>query len=441
MIPHIMLQAVNVPLMLLPSKAEIIQSVLAMKDGSPQMLEGWARPLPQQNSMVGEPVAIGGRYAYGRVGATAVVPVIGTMVNRGAYVGADSGLVSYEGVQAQLLAAARDEKVLSILLDVESPGGAATGAFGLSEFVRKVSAEKPVYAFVNGMAASAGYAMVSGARRIYSTMDGYSGSIGVVLLHLDRSAQAEKQGVKPTLIFAGAHKADGNPYQPLSDAVQEDLQALVNRSYEMFVAAVAQGRKGLTADAIRATEARMFMGAEAVKAGLVDAVASFEDVLTDINRAAGRPINRTKGMKSMSTTEGNSAAPSAEVMMSKAELEAVKSAAKAEGVSEGRSATLAGIGAIVKSDEAQGREAQAMELALLGVTPDMAKAMLATSPKASSIAERAAANNLGLIAARSGPDGSGESLSSAAKAESAKGWNTAVTKLNTAAAGAVRTPH
>ncbi len=431
MIPHIMLQAVNVPLMLLPSKAEIIQSVLAMKDGSPQMLEGWARPQPQQNSMIGEPVAIGGRYAYGRVGTTAVVPVIGTMVNRGAYVGADSGLVSYEGVQAQLMAAARDEKVTSILLDVETPGGAATGAFGLSDFVRKVSAEKPVFAFVNGMAASAGYAMVSGARRIYSSQDGYSGSIGVVLLHLDRSGQAEKQGIKPTLIFAGAHKADGNPYQPLPDAVREGLQAEVNGIYEMFVAAVAQGRKGLTADAIRATEARMFMGHDAVKAGLVDAVASFEDVLADINRAAGRPINRTKGMKSMSTTEGNSAAPSAEVMMSKAELEAVKSTAKAEGVSEGRTATLAAIGAIVKCEEAQGREVQAMELALLGVTPDQAKAMLATSPKASSIAERAAANNLGLIAAGVKPP------AGAAEA-AASGWDLAVMSVNSSLSKAMR---
>ena len=59
----------------------------------------------------------------------AIITVTGSLVNRGAWVGAHSGLTSYEGIGHQLQAAASDPKVSSIVLDIESPGGEAVGAF------------------------------------------------------------------------------------------------------------------------------------------------------------------------------------------------------------------------------------------------------------------------------------------------------------------------
>lgn len=214
----------------------------------------------------------------------AVISVLGSLVNRGAWLGASSGVTSYEGIKFQLQAAVRDPKVKGIILDIASPGGEAIGASDAAAAVRAAAAEKPVVAVVNGMAASAAYWLASGARGIVISEDGVAGSIGVVLLHADFSRALDKAGISPTFIFAGAHKVDANPYEPLGKEVRADLQAEIDTLYGMFTAGVAQGRR-LSVDAVRRTEARTYIGSAAVAAGLADAVGTFETALAELSRA------------------------------------------------------------------------------------------------------------------------------------------------------------
>ena len=145
----------------------------------------------------------------------AIIPVLDTLVNRGAWLDSRSGLTSYEGIAAQLRAAGSDPEVRSVLLDISSPGGEAAGMAGLADLIRSVRQTKPVTAFVNDMAASAAYGIASAANEIVISPTSILGSIGVVMLHADRSGELAAQGVKPTLIFAGSHKVDGNPFEPL----------------------------------------------------------------------------------------------------------------------------------------------------------------------------------------------------------------------------------
>ena len=222
-------------------------------------------------------------------GGTAIISIVGELANRGAFVGSNSGIVSYEGIRHQLKRAAMSPKVQNIVLDIELPGGQAVGVFELTDYVRAVSAVKPVYASVNGMAASGAYSIASGAKRIITGRTGVTGSIGVMMVHMDVSAAAEKMGVKPTLIFAGSHKADGNPYEALSDSVAADLQAEVNAFYQSFIDTVAAGRgRRLSKKAARDTEARTFIGQDAVAIGLADAVGTFDEVLDEANAMARR---------------------------------------------------------------------------------------------------------------------------------------------------------
>jgi capsid assembly protease len=278
----------------------------------------------------------------------AVITVTGSLVNRGAWVGSNSGETSYEGIKHQVATAANDPRAHSILIDIESPGGEAAGAFEAADAVRTAAAKKPVVAVVNGMAASAAYALASGATRIVTTQTGLVGSIGVVMMHADYSRFLDKKGITPTLIFAGAHKVDGNPYEPLSADVRDDLQREVNQFYDLFVETVASGRKHLSSAAIRGTEARTFMGAEAVELGLADSVGTFEDVLAEMSRGPGRTASTTpppKGPK-MERKEGEVAAATATI--SKADLDAAVAAARAEGVKEGATAERERIAGIEK---------------------------------------------------------------------------------------------
>jgi signal peptide peptidase SppA len=323
----------------------------------------------------------------------AIVTITGSLINRGAWIGASSGETSYEGIKFQVASAANDPKVRSILLDIESPGGEAVGAFEAADAIRAAAKQKPVTAVVNGMAASAAYAIASAADRIVTTPTGMSGSIGVVMLHADYSRFLDAEGVTPTLIFAGSHKVDGNPFEPLSDAVRSDLQAEVDNFYSLFVKTVSSGRKGMSAAAVRATEAKTFLGKDAVDRGLADSVGTFESALADISRGLARTMSiPAKGAK-MDATEG---APAANAGISLADHEAAVAKAKTDGTAEAGKAAQTRIKSILGSDEAKGRKQLAQHLAFdTDMSAEASIALLAKSPKgeapkaaAPSIAER-----------------------------------------------------
>jgi signal peptide peptidase SppA len=340
---HIAERVLNTPLLLLPSKAETILAVLAGRIGvngpDASRFEGDNPPQKDENgnakrNMWGDPKL----EPYKLSGSTAIVTITGSLVNRGAWVGANSGLTSYEGIQFQLKRAAANPDVKNIILDLHSPGGEAVGAFETASLVRQISADKPVTALVNGMAASAAYAIASGASQIVTTETGVSGSIGVVLLHADYSRMLANDGITPTLIFAGAHKVDANPFEPLSEGVKSELQAEIDAFYAAFLDTVAAGRGSrLTQAMARATEARTFIGAAGVEAGLADAVGSFESVLADLTRAAGR--NPPQKGRSMKEENGAPAAESNAGTVTKADHDA----AMLRATNEGKAATDAAL--------------------------------------------------------------------------------------------------
>jgi len=376
--------ALNRPLMITPDKAAVIMSVLAGR-----IRIDAAGLAPEASRFVGDGVE---RDANGKPIAglpyrrtpdgVGVITVAGSLVNRGAWIGANSGLVSYEGIKHQLGVAAADPKVRSIILDMSSPGGEAIGALETADAVRAVAAIKPVVAVVNGMAASAGYAIASGATEIVTTPTGVAGSIGVIMVHADYSEALADEGIKPTIIFAGAHKADGNSMQPLPDSVRADLQAEIDAFYQQFLSTVALGRgERLSAEMARKTEARVFIGAAAVEAGLADRVGSFESVLAELSRAPkGRSSTSLPKGLTMSETTGAPAAENAGI--TKADLDRAVAAAHADGVKLGASQERARIGAILAHSEAEGRDAQARTLAIeTDLSAEQAGKVLASSPR------------------------------------------------------------
>lgn len=244
---------------------------------------------------VGERARRNGRALYAVRDGVAVIEVSGTLVHRGAWLGESSGVTSYEGLAAQITAAAEDPAVRGIALEIDSFGGEVAGVFDLADAIRAARAQKPVQAFVAEAALSAGYALASQADRIVVPRTGEVGSIGVVVMHADWSAALAEGGVRVTLIHAGAHKADRNPFAPLPEGVRAALQAEVEGLRDLFAATVAAGRGArLPTEAALATEARVFRGAEAVSAGLADAVAdlrtAFAGFAAGLNRRGAVPV-------------------------------------------------------------------------------------------------------------------------------------------------------
>jgi len=426
----------NRPLLLHPDKADLILHVLQGRIG----IEPLSTAGPDTNRFIGSHRRDNGSVSSMRLAnGVALLPIVGSLVNRGAWIGASSGLVSYEGIAAQLREAEADPDVRAILLDIDSPGGEATGMFATANLVRAVNEVKPVLAFVNDVAASAAYGIASAAREIIVSPTSMVGSIGVVLTHLDRSGELEDRGVKPTLIHAGAHKVDGHPFGPLSDAVRADLQAEVFKIYDQFVGLVAEGRAGrISAEAIRATEARTYLGADAIAQGLADRMASLDDVIATLSnppsgarpqRKEGPMTNSTKGQEPKEANTAMASATSGSDI-SPADLQAAINTARTEahaaGVTAGKAEATARIKAILTASEAEGRAAQAMVLALeTEMSAIDAAKVLAASPKATpaaTIADRAARE------AELGAETPADHRNRAER--SVAGWSKAITQAN-----------
>lgn len=425
----------NRPLLVAPAAAEAVYSVIAPRIGAEPVEPAAALPdrKPRASRLDGLPVGEVGEFGeireewYRLHGSVAVVTLEGELVNRGAWVGASSGLTSYEGFAFAFGKAAADPRVKEILLDIDSPGGEAVGAMETAEHVRKASRSKPVTALVNGMAASAAYAIASGAGRIVTIPSGLVGSIGVVLLHMDVSAEMEMKGRKPTLIHAGAHKVDGHPFGPLPDAVRAVLQAEVDAFYSDFVNAVARHRPGLTAAKVRATEARIFKGADAVAAGLADAVETYPALLASLQKRAGA-VSRGSKMSDVTDT-----IPRAdhERLVAAARTEA-HAAGKAEGLAQGRTEATASerarLSAILGLEEAKGREATATKLALTSdMSPEACADILKSVPAATG---PSALDKLKATAPSIDLGNPPPADAAAAREAAARGWGKAVAAAN-----------
>lgn len=243
----------------------------AFADGRPSGLD---RPMAGRLSdRVGAAHDRAGQRPYDMVGSVAVIPIEGTLVHKGAYVGMSSGRTSYQGLQSQVVRAARDAQVKGIAFEVDSFGGEVAGAFETAAMIAGLSQMKPTIAILTDHAASAGYLLASAARQIIVPPSGLVGSIGVITMHADLSGKLEKDGIKVTILAAGKHKAEGHPAAPLAEDVKTRTLVRLENARQRFAAAVGAHRgERLSAAAALATEAATYDGDEAVRQGLADAV-------------------------------------------------------------------------------------------------------------------------------------------------------------------------
>lgn len=278
---HLRERIFNKPLLLEPTRAQMILDVLAPRMGL------------DQNPVFEKAEGLFTEYRTSPFAMTllegiAVIPVVGTLVHRKmGSIDPMSKMLSYQELAGQLVLASEAEQVDAILLDIDSGGGEADGAMDVAELIRHIDQTiKPVYAISNSAAFSAAYAIASGARKIFVSNTAGVGSIGVIAEHVDMSKRNEMLGIKITPIFAGDRKADMSPDFPLSTEARDSVQAEVDRLYSVFTGTVAKMR-GISVESVIATQAGLFFGANAVSAKLADEVANFDQAMQSILQDIG----------------------------------------------------------------------------------------------------------------------------------------------------------
>ncbi len=195
-------------------------------------------------------------------------------------------------IYEQLNRAADDRQVKGLIIRVDSPGGTISGSDQIFNEINKYREEqdKPVVAFMQGIAASGGYYVSAACDRIVAEPTAITGSIGVIAGHFVlQGLLEEKLGIQPSVFKSGEKKDWPSPFQPVTEEQRQYVQdKLIKPAYNRFVQIVADGRETLTlADVERLADGSIYSAEEALNEKLIDEIGYLDEAIEQVKELAG----------------------------------------------------------------------------------------------------------------------------------------------------------
>jgi len=209
------------------------------------------------------------------VGSTAIIPIQGAMVKSlPPFFEKFFGVYSTNSIRSAVQQAVANKKIQSIMLLIDSPGGSVDGTVELADVVFSARQQKPVYAQVDGLAASAAYWIASQSTKIIAGRSSLIGSIGVFTMLYDFSRAFKNAGIEAIPITTGEFKTAGIMGTPITQVQQEEYQKIVDQYYADFLNAIKRGRPQMsTKTIVDAADGRIFKAdQEAITMGLIDGI-------------------------------------------------------------------------------------------------------------------------------------------------------------------------
>lgn len=246
------------------------------QDASTVSLETYRRVSPTSVGLrSGAKVAV----VYGAGGITAGESGRGPT---GVTMGADSIITALEH-------ATHDATIKAIILRVNSPGGSPHASDLIWHAVVRAQAVKPVIVSMSSVAASGGYYIAAGAGKVIAEPATITGSIGVVVLHVNMQKLLGQFGVHTETLTRGRYAELFDTSKSWSPAERQEVKRVTKGLYQTFVRKVAQGR-GMSVEAVDGVGGgRVWTGAQAKDAGLVDALGGMATAIRVAKEEAGLP--------------------------------------------------------------------------------------------------------------------------------------------------------
>jgi len=247
----------------------------------------------------------------------AVIPVVGPIFRYANLFTQISGATSTQMLARDIQTALDNRYVRGIVLDINSPGGEATGINELSKLICAGRAIKPIKAYAGGSMASGAYWLGSAADEIIIDDTAALGSIGVVMTLSDTRKRDAENGVRQIEIVSS--QSPDKRIDPASDEGRAKVQAMVDALAEVFVAAVARHR-GVSEAHVLAEfgQGGVLIGAAAVKARMADRIGSLESVIAALAGSASTS-HRNLTMSTV-VTELNARIPASDSVMAQARI-------------------------------------------------------------------------------------------------------------------------
>lgn len=214
-------------------------------------------------------------------GTTGFLDITGTLVAKHDDFNACMGFTSYEKLYSQFEKQV-DMGVEKLVLNVDSGGGSAFSCFEMASQVKDLAVANniPIYAYVDGLSASAAYAWSSIADEIVARPDSEIGSVGVVVQLVNNSKMLEKAGITRKFITYGENKVPFDDSGEFSNKFIQSIQDKVNKTGLQFNSFVAKNRNMRVEDVI-ATQAEVYDAEDALEIGFIDKIMTKSEFYDD----------------------------------------------------------------------------------------------------------------------------------------------------------------
>jgi protease-4 len=182
----------------------------------------------------------------------------------------------------------------AVVLNVDSPGGLATASDCLYSAMSRLSAKKPVIAFVSGNCASGAYMVCCAATRIVALQTSIIGSIGVLSVRPILHDLLDRVGVHVSVTKSGRLKDMGSFFRDPTEEEKKKEEELISGFYDYFVSVVAKGRKMDESKVRELATGEVFLGEKSKALGLVDEIGDADfavDLAADLGKVRRRLIH------------------------------------------------------------------------------------------------------------------------------------------------------
>lgn len=171
----------------------------------------------------------------------------------------------------------QNPNIKSIVLVVDSPGGQVTGTDLLAEAIK--NSVTPIVAYIEGMAASAAYWIISGASKIVASSDlDRIGSIGTMLMVEDLKPFFEAQGVKFHEVYASLSVDKNQDFNQVLEGNYEPYQKnVLDVINSKFLSSVKANRPMVEDSTLTG---KIYFAPEAIALGLIDEIGSLDDAIS-----------------------------------------------------------------------------------------------------------------------------------------------------------------
>jgi len=197
-----------------------------------------------------------------------------------------------ETLVAQINAAANDNDIKAIVLRVNSGGGSALASDEIYNAIKEADGKKPVVASFGNIAASGGYYVAAGVRRIFAEPATLTGSIGVVIAFPVLTDFLEKDlGSNVEEYRSGQNSSLLSPFHRWNDSDLKYVDEFLNDTYNDFKEKVSDGRK-LTMDRVEElAQGKVYTGLQAKSLNLIDEYGGLDKAIQYAAHAAGIPLD------------------------------------------------------------------------------------------------------------------------------------------------------